>query len=266
MTDAPTLPDPGAAPRLQAGAAREAGAHDGAAGAAAMSAAALVRTGEALPARPWPRWRLDPAGWAALAGALPGDALALLALWADRSEVHALFLEDEPPNGQGPAPLLASVPVVGGRYPALSPARPAAAWLERMVQDLWGHVAEGGAGPGAWLDHGGWPQRAPMAARPGPPQGAPEPPEFDPPAQDRQYQIGLGPLGGGTGPAHLRLTVSGERAVRLQARLGYAHRGVLSLLAGRTPREAAALVARVEAEATVAHGSAFAAAVEAALG
>lgn len=225
-----------------------------------MTAAALIRAGEPVPARPWDRWRLDPAAWRDLAATLPGDPLELLALWADQAEIHALFLE------KGAMPLLASVPVVAGRYPALSPVRPGAAWPERAIHDVWGHEAEGSAGAGPWLDHGHWPQRHPMAAHPAPMQGAAEPPEFAAPVEEALHQIGLGPVGGEVDPGHLRVTAAGERVQRLEARLGYAHRGVLSLLAGRTPQDAAALVARIDGEAAVAHGLAFARAVEAALG
>ncbi len=225
-----------------------------------MSAAALIRAGDAVPARPWPRHRLSPAAWDALAATLAGQPLELLALWADAEEVHALFLEDRR------LPLLASVAPVQGRYRALSPARPAAGAQERAVRELWGHVAEGSAGPAAWLDHGRWTEARPLSPQPVPARGAAEPPEFAAPDDPVEYQVGLGPVNPQAGPAHLRLTAAGERVTRAELRAGYTHRGLGRLLAGRTPEVASGLIARVEAQAGVAHGLAFAGAVEAALG
>ena len=181
----------------------------------------------------------------------------LLALWADTREVYALLRD-------GAAPLLVSTEVEDGGYPALSPARPSAAWFERMVRDLWGHTAIGGTDPRPWLDHGHWPVSAPLAQHPGPP-GRSEPPEFLLPADLDQFP--LGPVRGGIEPAaHLRLGVRGETIVRLEARLGYTHKGTLTLMRGKSPRAAARFAARLAGEATVAHSIAFARATEAALG
>jgi Ni,Fe-hydrogenase III large subunit len=178
----------------------------------------------------------------------------LLALWADTREVYALLHD-------GVAPLLVSTEVEGGSYPALSPARPTAAWFERMVRDLWGHVAIGGTDLRPWLDHGRWPHGAPMALRPGP-AGPFEAPEFLFP--EELDQIPLGPVRGGIAPAaHLRLGVRGETILRLEARLGYTHKGTLTLMRGKSPRAAARFAARLAGEATVAHSIAFARATEA---
>ena len=181
----------------------------------------------------------------------------LLALWADTREVYALLHE-------GDAPLLVSTEVVDGEYPALSPARPGAVRFERMVHDLWGHTAAGGTDHRPWLDHGRWPNSAPMALRPGP-VSLTEAPEFM--LDEHLDQIPLGPVRGGIEPAaHLRLGVRGETIVRLETRLGYTHKGTLALMRGKSPRAAARFAARLAAEATVVHSIAFARATEAALG
>jgi Ni,Fe-hydrogenase III large subunit len=181
----------------------------------------------------------------------------LLALWADTRAVYALLRDGE-------APLLVSTEVEDSLYPALSPVRPAAAWFERMVRDLWGHSAIGGTDQRHWLDHGRWPCTVPMAARPGP-IGPAETPEFQ--FAEELDQIPLGPVRGDIEPAaHLRLGVRGETIVRLEARLGYTHKGTLALMRGKSPRAAARFAARLACEATVAHSIAFARATEAALG
>jgi Ni,Fe-hydrogenase III large subunit len=202
------------------------------------------------------------ADWRILVDSLRHDPLDLLGLWADTSHIHALFLAGQE------QPLLASVAVEAGAYPALSPVRPGAAWFERAIGDLWGHEATGGVDTRPWLDHGRWPQRRPMSLRPAPAE-APEPPEFLAEATDDTHQVPFGPIGGAAagldGAAHLRLTVAGDTILHAEALGGYGHRGVMVAMRGRTPRAAAPLAARLASDSAVAHAAAFARAAEAAL-
>jgi Ni,Fe-hydrogenase III large subunit len=203
---------------------------------------------------PPPRRPLTHDAWTEMASA---SSPPLLALWADTREVYALLRD-------GDAALLVSTEVEDGGYPALSAARPAAAWFERMVRDLWGHIAVGGTDQRPLLDHGRWARSAPLSVRPGPPAPA-DTPEY--PLAPELDQLPLGPVRGDIAPAaHLRLGISGETIVRLEARLGYTHKGTLSLMRGKSPRAAARFAARLVGEATVAHSIAFARATEAALG
>ncbi|HXT79310.1 MAG TPA: hydrogenase expression protein HypE [Acetobacteraceae bacterium] len=225
-----------------------------------MSAAGIIRSVGAEPCRPWPRHILPQAGWAALALALRDDPLVLLALWADTVQVHALFLDET-----AGTVLPVSAFVEDGAYPALSPARPGAAWFERMVQDLWGHVASGSTADRSWLDHGYWPLTHPLSLRPGMPPASPEPPDF-PAFPPDVMQLPVGPLAGLVEEAaHVRLAVHGSRVVRAESRLGYAHKGTLALMRGKSPRTAARFAARLSGDATVAHALAFATGAEAAL-
>lgn len=223
-----------------------------------MTAADLIREAGTEPCQPWPRHLLSRTDWGAMAAALAGDPITLLGLWAETNQVHALFRDEADI-------LAASVVVEAGRYPALSPARPAAALFERMISDLWGHVADGGLDDRAWLDHGRWPLAHPLSPRPGLPGGA-VPPAFVALDDPELMQIPLGPIHGLIDePGHLRITAHGETVLRAEARLGYAHKGTLALMRGKSPRTAARFVARLAAEATVAHALAFARATEAAL-
>jgi Ni,Fe-hydrogenase III large subunit len=225
-----------------------------------MTALDLIRAAPAEPCRPWPRHILARPDWESMAAALARDAATLLGLWADTIQVHALFRD-------GRDVLCASVAVEAGRYPALSPTRPAAALFERMIRDLWGHAAEGGRDDRPWLDHSRWPLAHPLSPRPGLPGGAVEPPEFVSLDEPELMQLPFGPIHGAIEePAHLRITARGEAVLRAEARLGYAHKGTLALMRGKSPRTAARFVARLAAEATVAHSLAFARATEAALG
>ncbi len=230
--------------------------------AAQRPASTIIRAGAAQNCQPWPRMRLRQDAWGGMATALAREpSLDLIALWADSDEVHALFADEA-----AHAILCASVPVEAGRYPALSPSRPGAAWYERMIADLWGHAAQGGTDGRAWLDHGRWPNTLPMAARPGPAGLAPEPPEFLPTEGEDLHQIAVGPIHAGIiEPGHFRFTAQGETIARLEIRLGYTHKGTLGLMRGKSPRVAARFAARLSGDATVAHSVAFARATEAAL-
>ncbi|WP_207540428.1 hydrogenase large subunit [Sabulicella rubraurantiaca] len=185
-----------------------------------------------------------------------------LALWAEPGRVHAAFLDPETPAVQ-----TATLPAETGQYPALSPRFPAAAWFERSIRDLWGLEAEGAADLRPWLDHGLWPIRAPLsrsASRHSPVQ---ELPEFLPVEGEGIHRIPVGPIHAGVIEAgHFRFHVQGETIVRLEARLGYKHKGVLALMLGKSPRAAMRFAARLSGDTTVAHSIAFARAAESASG
>ncbi len=213
----------------------------------------IIRAASVVPCQPWPRYVLTSDQWMALS---PGD-VTLLAFWADTASVYALFASS---TGQI---LLASTAARDGGYPALSPRFPAAILPERMVHDLWGLGAQGGVDGRPWLDHGRWSVTHPMAARHGPAGSATD---YSFRAAGDSMQIPLGPvLGHPAEPVHIRVHATGEAAVSVEARLGYAHKGSLLLMRGKSPRAAARFVARLSADATVAHSVAFSRAAEAAL-
>ena len=110
--------------------------------------------------------------------------------------------------------------------------------------------------PRPWLDHGRWPGRQSEARY-----------EFLPAEGEGLHQIPVGPVHAGIiEPGHFRFTANGETVVRLEERLGYAHKGVEGLMAGAEIEQAARIVGRISGDSTVAYAWAFARAVEAALG
>jgi len=228
-----------------------------------MRAQRILEAGVIAPCMPWPRTVLDLAGWLALREALREEpGLDLLALWGEPGHVHAALLDPAAPRLW-----LASLALPEHRFPALSPARPGAALFERALADLWGITAEGALDARPWLDHGRWPLRAPLAARPGSHIPAADPMDFLPAEGAGVHQIPVGPIHAGIiEPGHFRFHVQGETVVRLEARLGWTHKGTLSLMRGRSPRVAARFAARLSGDSTVAHSLAFARAAEAALG
>jgi Ni,Fe-hydrogenase III large subunit len=226
------------------------------------SAIALLRAGTPQGCRPHERFLLSPTAWAQLGAALAAQSdPALLALWAEPGLVHGAFLDSA---GEL---LLASVQAVDDRFPALSPARPGAIRFERAIRDLWGLTADGAVDLRPWLDHGRWHRAAPLSGRPPVPPGPPPQPEFLPAEGPGVHQIAVGPVHAGIiEPGHFRFHVQGETIVRLEARLGYLHKGTIGLMLGKTPRSAARFAARLSGDSTVAHAWAFAMAAEAATG
>lgn len=217
-------------------------------------AAEIVKGAVTADCRPSPRYILTIDQWAELAR----EPIVLLAAWADTAQVHALYRD-------GTAFLPVSIEPDAAFYPALSPYHPNARLFERTIRDLWGHMAAGGD-DGAWLDHGHWPHSKPLSVRPGPRPPTADPPEFLPVEDDSMMQWPIGPVGSGIGEAyHLRLTLDGNRIVRAESRLGYTHKGILTLMRAKSPRIAARFAARLAGDTTVAHSIAFATATEAAL-
>jgi Ni,Fe-hydrogenase III large subunit len=225
-----------------------------------MNQSDLIRGSPTEPVQPWPRHVLSADAWAAL---VSDTTLELQAMWADTTRVHALLRD-----ATG-AILPVCTAVTEGRYAALSPLRPSATWFERMIHDLFGHIAEAGRDRRPWLDHGKWPSAPPMALRPQPVLGATEPPEFLPAGGtglgEDLHQVAVGPIHAGIiEPGHFRITAQGETVVRLEVRLGYTHKGTLVLMRGKPPRAAARYAARLSGDSSVGHSIAYARAVEAA--
>jgi len=225
-------------------------------------ASGLIGRGAPQGCRPHERYLLTRPNFAGLRDALALEpTLALLSLWAEPGTAHAAFLDETTSEL-----LLASCPAEGG-FPALSPARPGAVPFERAIRDLWGIPADGAVDLRPWLDHGRWPMTAPLSHRPSRDPVPPLQPDFLPTEGEGLHQIPLGPVHAGvTEPGHFRLTVRGETVLRLEALLGYAHKGTLNLMTGKSPRAAARFAARLSADSTVAHSLAFALAAEAATG
>jgi Ni,Fe-hydrogenase III large subunit len=166
-----------------------------------------------------------------------------IALWTDEQAAYALF------KGE-----LLSIELADGAYPALSHKHPGADWFERLAQDLNGRKALG-------VTHG----RTAIEQFRGADGKAPWP-EFPLLPGDGVHQIAVGPIHAGIiEPGHFRFSVIGERVLKLEARLGYSHKGTLALMRGKSPRVAARFAARISGDATVAHGLAFAQATESAL-
>lgn len=211
--------------------------------------------------RPWARHLVDEAAWRELIDRLAAGEISLLGLWGDVDAVHMAVLDDS-----GCAVTVASLACPERRFPSVGRRHPPAIRLERAIRDLFGLHAVGADDERPWLDHGRWSVVAPLGAKEAPPA---TPPAYDflPSIGDGLHQIPVGPVHAGIiEPGHFRFTAGGETIVRLEARLGYTHKGVEGLMTGAPIERAAGLAARVSGDSTVAYSLAFARAVEAAVG
>jgi Ni,Fe-hydrogenase III large subunit/Ni,Fe-hydrogenase III component G len=143
--------------------------------------------------------------------------------------------------------------------------------FEREIRDLYGIVPLDHPLPSRLMRHRHWPTGwYPMRsdAGPPPPFGAAEGAYPFLRVEGRGvYEIPVGPVHAGMiEPGHFRFSVVGESIVTLKARLWFTHKGLEKLAEGRTPHEAFPLAVRVSGDTTVGHATAFALAVEDALG
>lgn len=199
------------------------------------------------------------AEWSALAGRLADGALTLLGLWAE-GDGMAMALHD--PAARRVA--VARVAARDGAVPSVGLCHPAAQRLERAAADLAGLRFADAPDTRPWLDHGRWAIAHPLGAA-GPHPGHPPYP-FLPVEGESLHQVPVGPVHAGIiEPGHFRFTAQGETVVRLEARLGYVHKGIERLMRGADLARGAELAGRTSGDSTVACAWAFAQAAEAAL-
>lgn len=211
--------------------------------------------------RPYPRAVVNNSHWRLLAGRLEEGRGTLLGLWGEAAAVHMAILDET-----GRQIAVATLPCPDGRFPSVGRIHPPAIRLERAIRDLFGLEPEGLPDLRPWLDHGRWGVRHPLAETPVP-GGDPDPYTFCPSGGEGLHQIAVGPVHAGIiEPGHFRFTASGETVVRLEERLGYAHKGIESLMRGTSAEQASCLAGRASGDSTVAYAYAFARAVEAAGG
>lgn len=222
----------------------------------------LILNGRRVPHHhPWPRAVVDRSAWRFAAGQFAEGPWTLLDLWGEADAAHMAVLEEK----TGDIGVL-SLDCPDRWFPSVASRHAPALRLERTIRDLFGLEAKGVPDGRPWLDHGRWgvrqPLGAPVAAQPGDISYA-----FLPAEGESLHEIPVGPVHAGIiEPGHFRFTANGETIVRLEERLGYAHKGIESLMAGAGLDRAATLAGRTSGDSTVAYAIAFARAVEAALG
>jgi Ni,Fe-hydrogenase III large subunit len=187
--------------------------------------------------------------WNEAIAQLAAGKRTLLGLWGDPPNVHMALLDES-----AGAIAVLTYACADGKFPSVGAKHPPAIRLERTVADLYDLHPAGALDTRPWLDHGVWKggERAPYA--------------FLPVEGEGLHQIPVGPVHAGIiEPGHFRFTANGEHVVRLEQRLGYVHKGIEKLMAGKTLDGAAKLAGRASGDSTVAYAFAFALATEAAL-
>jgi len=162
--------------------------------------------------------------------------------------------------------------VITPTYPSIAPLFPAAARMERATRDLLGIAATAPnqhPDPRPWLNHTTWPANA-FPLRRGNVERTTDNAQPSTPYPFVQvegpgvHEIAVGPVHAGIiEPGHFRFSVVGEKVIRLEARLGYTHKGIAKLFESRTQADAHALAARVSGDTAVAFSWAFCTALEA---
>jgi Ni,Fe-hydrogenase III large subunit len=209
--------------------------------------------------RLWPRARVGDEGWARASEMLAAGKLTLLGLWGDADDVHMALLDE----AAGDVAVI-SYTCKDGKFPSVAARHPPASRLERAITSLFGFEAAGSPDPRPWLDLGFWDVQHPLGKQK--PAQKPSAYPFLPAEGEGLHQIPVGPVHAGIiEPGHFRFTANGEHVVRLEQRLGYVHKGIESLMVGKTLDDAARLAARTSGDSTVAYSYAFALAAEAAL-
>jgi len=209
---------------------------------------------------------VSPDQWRQVAQDFAAAAGRLLALWASADErgtptIRAAFLAEQ----QG---LLLSVPLARPDvpYPGIGDLFPAAVRMQRAIADLTGlRSTDSDARP--WLRHAAWP----AGYRPliDPPLSAPgaqadlDDYAFVRVEGDGVHEIAVGPVHAGTiEPGHFRFSVVGEKVLRLEERLGFAHKGIEQRFTQLPILDAHRLAARVSGDSAVAFAWAYCQALE----
>jgi Ni,Fe-hydrogenase III large subunit len=208
---------------------------------------------------PYPRVETDIEGWQTAIEQLSISNWTLLALWGETNAVNMALLQEATSEIA-----VVTLRCPRGRYPSVAKQHLPAMRLERTIRDLYGLEPDGLPDARPWLDHGRWEVHHPLGERTA--NKRPEPYAFLPAEGESLHQIAVGPVHAGIiEPGHFRFTANGEVIVRLEARLGYAHKGIEALMQGADLERASRLAGRVSGDSTVAYAIAFARAVEAAM-
>jgi len=221
---------------------------------------------------PGSRLIVDREHWLQYAAVLRGSGAQLLTLWGtddrDRDAHFRIFAAYLVAEGMV---LLEHAMTEMPTYPSLAALFPAAQRMQRAVYDLFGIAAEEASGnePDArgWLRHGGWPQtffplrRDADGSQQFPNISAPYP--FVMVEGSGVHEIAVGPVHAGTiEPGHFRFSVVGEKVLRLEAQLGYTHKGVAKLFETQPQSSGHRLAARLSGDTAVAFSWAYCAALE----
>jgi Ni,Fe-hydrogenase III large subunit len=210
--------------------------------------------------------------WLAAAGDVAAAGGQLLALWG-RNAPHvggelsrAALVRAALLHEQGLLVLELALPATDGQYPGLQSIFPAAARMQRAAFDLCG-IRSDDPDQRPWLRHAAWPgNEHPLHADvtgTEPAALAPDDYHFQHVEGEGVHEVPVGPVHAGIiEPGHFRFSIVGEKVLRLEARLGYVHKGIERRFQELRLHDGQRLAARVSGDAAVAWSWAYCQALE----
>jgi Ni,Fe-hydrogenase III large subunit/Ni,Fe-hydrogenase III component G len=215
------------------------------------------------------RGRMESGQLLALAREVKEEGGQLIALWGSDDRhldgvfvIHAALL-----TSTGLVWVSCALPADAPVYPDIAYIFPQADRMQRATFDLLGIRAMNAVDDRKWLRHGAWPANVfPLRKD----FDASQPATHDTDAYpfirvegEGVHEIPVGPIHAGTiEPGHFRFSIIGERALRLEQRLGYTHKGTEKCFEGMDIATGAKLAGRVSGDSHSAYAWAYCMAVE----
>lgn len=204
--------------------------------------------------------KVNAAEWESAALAIAENHGRLVTLWGSQKISGQLVISAVYDLDNGEL-LWLELPVTKkpGTYPDVSTLFPAASRMQRAIRDLLGVEAEGASDLRPWLSHGAWPSDYFPLLRENTGKEIPttrqhDDYEFVSVLGDGVHEIAVGPVHAGIiEPGHFRFSVVGEKTLRLEERLGYAHKGVDKSFEHFSAVEGYKLAGRISGDSTVAY-------------
>lgn len=217
--------------------------------------------------------RVNAADWGRVAEAAMNEHCRWVAAWGDDSGDVLIMNACFEKKG---AYVIArtDIPRAAPVLPSHTPYYAAADRPERHIQDMLGIAFTDHPDSRRWTRHQAWKESEYPLRRDFPVTGhapAATPPDDSYPFLHAQgsgvYEIPVGPVHAGIiEPGHFRFQAVGETILNLEERLGYVHKGIEKIAAGRDAMGLARLAGRVSGDSTVAHAWAACQAMENAAG
>ena len=215
------------------------------------------------------RGRMESGQLLALAREVKEEGGQLIALWGSDDRhldgvfgIHAALL-----TSAGLAWVSCTLPADAPVYPDIAHIFPQADRMQRATFDLLGIRAMNAVDDRKWLRHGAWPANVfPLRKDFDASQLATHDTDAYPFIRvegEGVHEIPVGPIHAGTiEPGHFRFSIIGERALRLEQRLGYTHKGTEKRFEGMDIATGAKLAGRVSGDSHSAYAWAYCMAVE----
>jgi Ni,Fe-hydrogenase III component G len=211
---------------------------------------------------PFPLWRgvATAAEWESAALAIAENHGRLVTLWASQKSAGKFMVSAVYDIDNGELLWLdLSVTRNLETYPDISTLFPAARRMQRAIRDLLGINAAGASDNRPWLSHGAWPGgyfplRKENTGNEGASQEQVDDYQFVSVTGEGVHEIAVGPVHAGIiEPGHFRFSVVGEKTLRLEERLGYAHKGVDKAFENFSAIDGYRLAGRMSGDSTVAY-------------